>query len=105
MSEVRSSIAELLRDPQDVVLARSILGTTSVEEIATRVEDYCRQQLGRRLRECHQFTQSVGAVFFLGLEDGSDVVLKFHPLGRTRLGMPSTLEHLGAFYAIQAALA
>jgi hypothetical protein len=105
MTEVRARVAAVLADPEDVVLARAILGTDSVEEISSRVESYCRRHLGRAVAGCLDFTQSVGSVFTLSLDDGSAVVLKAHALGRGRLGMAATLESLAAVYRVQSELA
>jgi aminoglycoside phosphotransferase (APT) family kinase protein len=98
---LRGRIAALLEDPLDQALARSILGTTSVEEIAARVEDYCREHLGAGVRACASFGQSVGAVFVLGLESGATVVLKAHGPDESRWGTAGSLRSLGAAYRVQ----
>jgi hypothetical protein len=104
-SDLREQIALLLQDPQDVVLANSILGTADVETIASRVESYCREHLGSPVGECLAFTQSVGSVFALRLADGRRVVLKAHALNGSRWGTPTSLEMLGAVYKVQSELA
>jgi hypothetical protein len=102
---LRARIAALLEDPGDRVLARSILCTTDVEEIASRVELYCQSRLDRRIAGCFGFLQSVGAVFLLSMQDGSRVALKAHGLEGERLGARATIEPLRAVTLVQEALA
>jgi hypothetical protein len=103
--ELRDRIAALLEDPLDVALARSIFGTADVRPIASRVETYCREQLGAEIAGCELFTQSVGAVFVLRLASGERVVVKVHGGDHTRLGAAGSLAALGAVYGIQRELA
>jgi aminoglycoside phosphotransferase (APT) family kinase protein len=106
MSALRGQIAALLAsDPADVALAQSIFGTADVEAIASRVEGYCREQLGSPVEGCDLFTQSVGAVLVLRLASGERVVLKVHGEDTSRLGAPASFPALTAVYAIQGALA
>ena len=98
-------VAALLEDPLDVKLARSIFGTASVPAITSRVKAYCREQFGHGVASCELFTQSVGAVFVLRLDDGERVVLKVHDVDESRWGSAPSFESLTAVYAIQAELA
>src|SRR6185436_18821553 len=98
-------VVTLVRDPFDAELAASIFGTADPLAIAQRVERFCRDQVGGRIASCQEFTQSVGAVFVLGLESGERIVLKFHSLGQGRLGTAGTLPALIAVYGVQGQLA
>jgi hypothetical protein len=60
---------------------RSILGTADPEEIAARLDGFCKEHLGSRLKECFFCELSVGAAFGLLLHDGRRVFLKAHKLG------------------------
>jgi hypothetical protein len=101
MNPLGEAIGAALADPQDAVLARSILGTDEVDAIAARVERFVQDRLGRVVAGCSTFTQSVGAVFVLDLDDGSRVVLKAHAVGGGRLRAPANLGELEAVYAAQ----
>jgi hypothetical protein len=91
-------IAARLEDPEDVVLARDILGTTHPDEIAAQVAAFVPGASA-----CTLFTQSVGAVFVL--ERGGDrVVLKVHRLGSGLRDFDHERE-IEAVYGAQAALA
>src|SRR5262245_21590857 len=105
MAPLREAIAALLRDPLDVVLARSILGTDDAAEIAERVEAFVGEAMGRAIAGCSTFTQSVGAVFVVELDDGARVVVKAHAIGGARLREPASIEALAAVYAAQEAMA
>src|SRR5687767_14167844 len=83
MVELDEAVTKLLSDPADRVLARSILGTDEAWAISASVKGFVVSQLGRRVTGCALFTQSVGAVFGLVLDDGSEVALKAHRLGET----------------------
>jgi hypothetical protein len=72
------AITTLLADPADRVLARTIFGTDHAALIGERVCAHVRAELGSAIASCELFTQSVGAVFVLGLDDGRRVALKFH---------------------------
>ena len=102
MATLRAAIEERLADPQDVILAQSILGTDNAAAIADRVSTFIQEQLGRTVVGCPLFIQSVGAVFALDLDDGSRVVLKAHALDASRLGGAGPLADLDAVYAAQA---
>ena len=102
--KLHDAIAVLLEDPLDQILARSILGTADVAEIADRVSGFVAAQLGRAIVDCPLFIQSVGAVFGLDLDDGARVVLKVHAFGEQLRGFGS-LEELDAVYAAQTELA
>ena len=103
--KIADAIAKALDDPQDVVLARSILGTSNAREIAARVERLVRESLGREVAACAGFTQSVGAVFVLDLDGGARVVLKAHAVGDGRLRSHASLHELTAVYRAQARFA
>jgi hypothetical protein len=96
---LRAAIASLLRDPEDVVLARDILGSVDVDEIAAQVEAFVPGLTG-----CALFTQSVGAVFVLERAGGERVVLKVHAFGPGQRTF-ETLGELEQVYAAQDALA
>jgi hypothetical protein len=70
---LRETIAAVLEDPQDRILAQSILGTTDADAIASRVAEFVARQLDRTIVGCPLFIQSVGAVFGLDLDDGARV--------------------------------
>jgi hypothetical protein len=94
----------VLADPQDRVLARAILSTDDPAAIAARVEDLVAENLDGIITGCGLFTQSVGAVFVLGLDDGRRVVLKAHGLGSG--GQRSlSFDELQAVYTAQERLA
>jgi hypothetical protein len=101
---LREAIGGLFEDPLDQVLARSILGTTDVEEIASRVEHFVGGQLGRTVVGCPLFIQSVGAVFGLDLDDGTRVAMKVHTFRDPWRGFTS-LDQVDAAYAAQDQLA
>jgi hypothetical protein len=101
---LREAIAALLEDPQDRILARSILGTTDADAIASRVADFVARQLGRTIVGCPLFIQSVGAVLGLDLDDGTRVAMKIHAFGDHLRGFTSR-DQLDAVYAAQADLA
>ncbi len=46
------SVAALMGDPENVVLARSILGTCDPMEIAQSVDEFVLRQTGRCVRDC-----------------------------------------------------
>jgi hypothetical protein len=100
-----AQVAALLEDREDRALARSIFGTDQAPPIAAAVEGYCRAQLGRAVLTCPLFTQSVGAVFVLDLEDGERVVLKFHGSDESRWGTAGSFAALASVYAVQGELA
>lgn len=97
---LRDAIAALLADPADVLLARSILGSVDAGAIATRVEAHVRGELGAAVVACPLFTQSVGAVFVLDLDDGRRVVLKAHTADTAGLSAAYRIQHqlAGAAY-------
>lgn len=87
-----------LTDPEDLVLARDILGTTDPRTIAAQVHAFLPGITG-----CAELIQSVGAVFVL--ERGSErVVLKIHRFG-PGLRDFETFDELAMVYAAQAAVA
>lgn len=96
---LRDAIAERLCDPEDVVLARDILGTIDPDAIARQVEAFVPGVTG-----CPLFIQSVGAVFVLDVTSGERLVLKVHAYG-SRPRNFETLAELEAVYAAQDALA
>lgn len=102
---LREAITRVLEEPYDVVLARSILGTTEVEAIAVRIEDHVARTLGRAVTACRQFSQSIGAVFVLELDDGRAIALKAHAFGTDRWRGFGTRSELQAVYEVQAELA
>jgi hypothetical protein len=93
-------IQDLLRDPEDALLARDILGTDDPARIAAEVAAY----VGEPIASCALFTQSVGAVFVLDLVRGERVVVKVHAFGPGSRNFESLAE-LDAVYAAQASLA
>lgn len=95
---LREVIEARLADPEDVVLARDILGTTDPDAIAAQVRAFVPGITG-----CAQFIQSVGAVFVLDRGD-ERVVLKIHRFG-PGLRDFETFDELAAVYAAQAAVA
>lgn len=105
MESLREAIAGLLAGPEDLVLARSILGTTDVDAIAGCIETHVRAELARDVVGCELFTQSVGAVFLLVLDDGQRVVLKAHAFAVASLRGFASLAEIDAVYAAQAELA
>ena len=95
---LREVIEAKLTDPEDLILARDILGTTDPDAIAAQVHAFVPGITG-----CVQLIQSVGAVFVLEL--GSErVVLKIHRFG-PGLRDFETFDSLAAVYAAQAAVA
>jgi len=94
------AIQRVLRDPDDALLARDILGTDEAQRIADAVADH----IGEPIASCVRFTQSVGAVFILDLARGERVVLKIHAFGQGSRTFESLAE-LEAVYAAQADLA
>ncbi len=72
------AITTLLADPADQLLARTIFGTDDPRAIAERVTSYVRAELGRAIASCELFSQSVGAVFVVTLDDARRVAVKFH---------------------------
>jgi Ser/Thr protein kinase RdoA (MazF antagonist) len=94
------AIQGLLRDPEDALLARDILGTDEPQRIADAVAAH----VGEPIASCVRFTQSVGAVFILDLARGERVVLKIHAFGPGARTFESLAE-LEAVYAAQAELA
>jgi hypothetical protein len=95
---MRDAIAARLEDPEDVILARDILGTADPDEIAAQVRAFVPGAVA-----CTLFTQSVGAVFVLD-RDGERVVLKVHRFGPGLRDFEDERE-IEAVYAAQAALA
>lgn len=91
-------IAARLTDPEDLVLARDILGTADAAAIAAQVRAFVPGVTG-----CAAFIQSVGAVFVLE-RDGERVVLKVHRFGPGVCDF-ETFAQLAAVYAAQAAVA
>jgi hypothetical protein len=91
-------IADRLRDPEDGILARSILGTDDPHAIAAQVETFVPGVTG-----CALFTQSVGSVFVLE-RAGEKVVLKVHRFGQGLRDFEHVRE-IEAVYTAQAALA
>lgn len=95
---LREVIETKLTDPEDVVLARDILGTTDPDAIAAQVRAFVPGITG-----CAELSQSVGVVFVL--DRGSErVVLKIHRFGPGRIDF-ETCDALAAVYAAQAAVA
>jgi aminoglycoside phosphotransferase (APT) family kinase protein len=103
MRPLRVAVVDLLRDPADQVLAASILGTTDPDAIVARVEGFAADAVARRVVGCLLFTQSVGAVFGLALDDARRVALKVHASSDGRRG-PDAVA-LAAVYRVQAELA
>ena len=70
-------ILRVLSDPEDRLLARSILGTDDGDAIAARVDEHCRAVMGGAGVASVDFVElSVGAAFGLTLADGRRVFLK-----------------------------
>jgi hypothetical protein len=102
--ELREAIARLLGDAQDVILAQAIFGETGVDAIARRVESLIGNSLGSAVSACLRFTQSVGAVFVLELDQGRLAVLKAHP-AKSASFRSATYSELVALYNLQEHLA
>jgi len=70
-------ILRVLGDPEDRLLARSILGTDDGNAIAARVDEHCRAVMGGAGGASVDLVElSVGAAFGLTLADGRRVFLK-----------------------------
>lgn len=95
---VREVIEAKLADPEDVVLARDILGTTDPDAIAAQVHAFVPGITG-----CAELIQSVGVVFVLE-RGGERVVLKVHRFGEGLRDF-ETFDQLAMVYAAQAAVA
>lgn len=95
---LREVIEAKLTDPEDLVLARDILGTTDPDAIAAQITGLVPGITG-----CAQFIQSVGAVFVLEC-GGERVVLKIHRFGAGVRDF-ETFDQLAEVYAAQAAVA
>jgi hypothetical protein len=65
-----------LADPENVLLARSIPGTTDAEAMARSLQEFVRHHTGRHFVACDLCEFSVGAAFGLHLDDGRRVFLK-----------------------------
>ena len=85
MPTLIQELSELLKDPQDVTLAKSIFGTAEAREIAAAIEAHVRRPIVR----CLLVTQSVAAVVALELETSERVVLKIHGPNESRWGSPA----------------
>lgn len=101
---LRDVITRVLADPQDRLLARTILSSDDPEMIASRIEELVATGLDATVSGCALFTQSVGAVFALELGDGQRAVLKAHAVGDDGARTLS-FDDLRAVYAAQARLA
>ncbi len=82
----------------DDALARSIFGTTDIDEISALLNDYCQQQFGYDILYCTFAYLSVGATFVVQLSDLRQVVLKAY-------GAQQRLSSLRASFRVQQALA
>ena len=70
-------ILRALSDPEDRLLARSILGTDDAAAIAARVDEHCRAAMGGAGVASVDFVEiSTGAAFGLTLGEGRRVFLK-----------------------------
>jgi hypothetical protein len=87
-------VAALMGDPENVLLARSILGTSDPMEIAHSVDEFVLRHTARRVRDCSLCEFSVNAVLGLGLEDGQRIFAKIHPPSRG-------IDALSAIYRVQ----
>ena len=65
-----------LSDPDDRLLARSILGTDDADAILARVDVHCRAAMGAGVASVDRVVISIGAAFGLTLVDGRRVFLK-----------------------------
>ena len=92
---VRSPIVQLLQDPYDVILSRSILGTADAEEIHAALAAFCAERLGTALADVTYCIFSVGAGFGLLLEDGRRAFLKAWPATTDVAGLDAihTVQH------------
>lgn len=97
VAPLNDAVQRVLVEPVDKVLAMSIFGTETAQEIVRFCRDFASELLGSRVVDCMLFTQSVGAVFALTLEDRRRVVVKVHR-------RDSNLDELQAAYKIQHAL-
>ena len=103
--DLRDAIATLFEDRLDRALAGSIFGTAEPRLIASRVEAFVREHLDARVVACPLFTQSVGAVVGLELDDGRRVALKAHAIGDGSMRGFRSIDELDAVYRAQDALA
>jgi hypothetical protein len=90
-----SPIARLLRDPYDVILSSSILGTADPEAIHRAVEDFCPAHLGTEVAEVTFCILSVGAAIGVRLRDGRQVLIKAWPPTTDAAGLDAvhTVQH------------
>jgi hypothetical protein len=84
-----------LADPENVLLARSILGTTDAEAMARSLQAFVRHHTGRQIVACCLCEFSVGAAFGLHLDDGQRVFLKAYAPTQDldALRMTSQVQH------------
>jgi aminoglycoside phosphotransferase (APT) family kinase protein len=62
---------------------RDCFGTDSAEQIAEMMDEFCRAQLGSKLRGYLFYGSSVGSTHGIHLEDGRDLVVKVRPPAET----------------------
>jgi len=91
------SVADQMSDPENVLLARSILGTATAADITQSVAAFVRNHTGLQIENCCLCEISVSAVFGLRLEDGQRILLKVH-------GPRQRFDSLHAIYRVQSAL-
>jgi hypothetical protein len=88
------TVRETLSEPIDGILSEATFGTTDPDAIAAFCRDLVTERLGANVTACTFFTQSVGAVFGVSLDDGSRVAVKAH-------GASPEVEPLRAAYKVQ----
>ncbi|OCA88063.1 hypothetical protein A8F94_09590 [Bacillus sp. FJAT-27225] len=72
------ALSDSLKIENNRILAESILQSTDPIAITTRIEEFCKTELGIPVARCLYVGFSVGASFGLVLEDGRKVFLKAH---------------------------
>jgi len=78
-------------------LEHVVLGTNDPQTIARMLEQYCQDQFQQSINAVLFYNRSVGAVFGVGLSDGSKIVVKVHrpEIVRDRLdGVLAVQRHL-----------
>ncbi len=83
---------EVRRYRAEVTVEQAVFGTADPGELATLVENWCREHLGTVVIDAWLWRASVGCVAGVRLADGRDVVVKVYPPERSARRLAAVLD-------------
>ncbi|MBK1813282.1 hypothetical protein JHL18_21910 [Clostridium sp. YIM B02505] len=77
-SSLYEKLAKLFENEMNLILSKSILGTTDAVSLTKFVDDFCKTYLKSEVGECLYAGLSVGVSFGLKLKNGQEIFLKIN---------------------------